>query len=474
MKRAILYRFIGVLLLALLVSSIVSYFFVERQLRADNVTNMLHTINVVDYALDYEGDLQTNLRNLYESTLEENIRVSIIGNEGTVWADTGTLDITLLSNHFDREEIQHTIEEGTAYSIRYSETLKQNMMYVASLSQKEDCIIRMAVPYDGIFTYMVTIFPTLLAGTVIGFCIAIVLAAGFANTITEPLKKISDEMKNINYNNLDFTFEKYKYEELNVISDTTLKLSEEIREHLQQLEVEKKIRQKFFSNASHELKTPITSIKGYADLLDKDFVQDEVTKKDFYTRILKETDNMANLINDILMISRLEAKEAEVTFSMIRMVPLLDEILQSLEPIASEHEVCVHKEYEPITIEASAKQLQELLTNLISNGIMYSKPGGNVWVQISKVGESMQIVVKDDGMGISLENQERIFERFYRVDKGRSKKMGGTGLGLSIVKHIVEFYEGSIHLISKEGEGSTFTIMIPMHRTKIQLQQASL
>ena len=244
------------------------------------------------------------------------------------------------------------------------------------------------------------------------------------------------------------------------------KVAEEIREHMDRLEKEKRIRQEFFSNASHELKTPITSVRGYAELLDQGFVTDEAVKKDFIARILKETDNMTNLINDILMISRLEAKEAEVTYSTVRMVPLLTEIFESVEPIAAEYQVTLHKECEPVSIEASAKQLRELIMNLVSNGIKYNHPGGNVWVEISARGTDMCVRVRDDGCGIRKEDQDRIFERFYRVDKGRSKKMGGTGLGLSIVKHIAEYYNGHIELESEPGKGSCFTVTIPGNQTK--------
>ena len=170
-----------------------------------------------------------------------------------------------------------------------------------------------------------------------------------------------------------------------------------------------------------------------------------------------------SLINDpdCFCLCVLEAKEAEVTYSMVRIAPLLTEIFESAEPIAAEYQVTLHKECEPLTIEASAKQLRELIMNLVSNGIKYNHPGGNVWVEISSEGPDMCIRVRDDGCGISKEEQERVFERFYRVDKGRSKKMGGTGLGLSIVKHIVEFYGGHIELTSTPGKGSCFTVTIP-------------
>ena len=195
----------------------------------------------------------------------------------------------------------------------------------------------MAVPYTNMLDYMILIFPVLLLGTGIAFAMSVVIAVRFTNTITTPLNEISREMEKVRSDNPSFTFKTYKDKELNVMSATTMKMAEEIREHMDRLEKEKRIRQEFFSNASHELKTPITSVRGYAELLDQGFVTDEAVKKDFIARILKETDNMTNLINDILMISRLEAKEAEVTYSTVRMVPLLTEIFESVEPLSLIH-----------------------------------------------------------------------------------------------------------------------------------------
>ena len=199
---------------------------------------------------------------------------------------------------------------------------------------------------------------------------------------------------------------------------------------MNQIELERQIRQEFFSNASHELKTPITSVQGYAELLESGIIQDEDQKMDFVRRIKKEAVHMTSLINDILMISRLETKEAEVVCQDVRMAIVLDDVLESLKPLAAFHEVLVHAECKPLCI----------------NAIKYNKPGGEVWVTITEENREMIIRVRDNGMGIPKESLGRIFERFYRVDKGRSRKQGGTGLGLSIVKHIVSFYHGTIAL----------------------------
>ena len=464
MKRAILLRFVAILMLALAVSSVFSYYFIGKNMLKSNRESMLNTIHVVDYSLNYDGDLQEQLSRLHEATMDENSRVTIIGEDGTVVADNEIEQVDSLENHLEREEVKEALRSGSGFATRNSESLGENMLYVAVHSKKGPYVVRMAVPYTNMLDYMILIFPVLLLGTGIAFAMSVVIAVRFTNTITTPLNEISREMEKVRSDNPSFTFKTYK--ELNVISATTMKMAEEIREHMDRLEKEKRIRQEFFSNASHELKTPITSVRGYAELLDQGFVTDEAVKKDFIARILKETDNMTNLINDILMISRLEAKEAEVTYSTVRMVPLLTEIFESVEPIAAEYQVTLHKECEPVSIEASAKQLRELIMNLVSNGIKYNHPGGNVWVEISARGTDMCVRVRDDGCGIRKEDQDRIFERFYRVDKGRSKKMGGTGLGLSIVKHIAEYYNGHIELESEPGKGSCFTVTIPGNQTK--------
>jgi len=173
---------------------------------------------------------------------------------------------------------------------------------------------------------------------------------------------------------------------------------------------------------------------------------------------------MTNLINDILMISRLETKEAEVLLTDVRISPLLNEVCKSLEPLAKEYQVDLKTNCKPLSMYANTQQLRELLNNLIINAIKYNKPGGEVVVTINSETKEVVITVEDTGVGIPEDSIQRIFERFYRVDKGRSKKVGGTGLGLSIVKHIVNYYEGSIQVESKLMEGTKFTVRLPIKK----------
>ena len=192
-------------------------------------------------------------------------------------------------------------------------------------------------------------------------------------------------------------------------------------------------------------------------------MKDEAMRQDFIHRIRMEASNMTSLINDILMISRLESREARLSYTNVDLKGIVDEVVNSVRPIAEKNQIYVHKRCDPAVIWADEKQMRELISNLVSNAVKYNRQGGQVWVLIKdeKENSSVVIQVRDNGMGIPEESLPRIFERFYRVEKGRSKKAGGTGLGLAIVKHIVTYYKGTIDVKSKLDEGTEFTIRLP-------------
>lgn len=464
MKKAILVRFSMILFVALAVSSAISYFFMGNKLLAENEKNLLNLVHMIDYSIPYGSDLQEECMRIKEQLADVNVRITIIRTDGVVLADTQAAEYAEMENHLEREEMKAALSGRAGFAKRYSATLQEEMLYVADRSVNGSFVIRAATVYTGLKDYFASIAPALLIGAAAAYAIGAVVCLRFADTISEPLMEISGELQKIHTNTWDFSFQRYKYGELNIISEAVMRLAEEVKAQISRLEFEKKVRQEFFSNASHELKTPITAIRGYAELLDQGFVEEEEVKNRFIKRILRSTDQMTQLIEDILMISRLETKDTEVTFSLVKLMPLVQEIFDAVEPIASKYQVTLHLEGEPVVLEASRKQMRELLMNLIVNGIKYNHPGGNVWVKLASGGHHAVIRVKDDGMGILEEEQNRIFERFYRVDKGRSKKLGGTGLGLSIVKHIVEFNEGYLRLKSQINAGSEFIISLPKER----------
>lgn len=225
------------------------------------------------------------------------------------------------------------------------------------------------------------------------------------------------------------------------------------------------IRQNFFSNASHELKTPITSIKGYSELLNSDMEFSDHQKKEFIERISKESDNLTSLINDILTISRIESGESKKDNESINLRTETEEILKSLNPEIYDKKLIVDIICDDVTVEAERNKITALISNLISNAVKYNTEKGKVSIDISYKDNKLYIEVADTGIGIPKHEQQRVFERFYRVDKGRSKKTAGTGLGLSIVKHIVAYYNGTIEIESDINKGTLIKVMLNLEQT---------
>lgn len=463
MRRAILKKFILVLLAALFINSIIFYLISSHMILNMATKDMTYTIEMIDRLLNYEDEAGLNgqVERMEEFTGAEDTRVTLIRFDGTVVFDTDAAT-QKLDNHLGRTEVQEALSSGIGYAKRYSETLRKHLLYAAYRSPRSDMILRISVPYSGLSEYLPMLLPAALISFLAALACAFVFTKRFVDSVTKPLRDIATELQKVKGDYTELHFGSCLYPELNVIAETTMEMSKNVKDYLSRIEKEKHIRQEFFSNASHELKTPITSIQGYAELIESGMIQDESMKLDFIRRIKKEAANMAGLINDILMISRLEAKDAEVLVSDVRISPLLEDIVDSLKPAAADSQVFVHIDCQPLCVRANPQQMKELLSNLVGNAVKYNHPGGQVWVNIREQDENIVIRVRDNGVGIPQESLDRIFERFYRVDKGRSRKQGGTGLGLSIVKHIVNFYHGSIRVTSELEKGTKFTVMIPV------------
>ena len=222
------------------------------------------------------------------------------------------------------------------------------------------------------------------------------------------------------------------------------------------------IRSEFTANVSHELKTPLTSIKGFTDMLSSGMVTSPADQKRFITMIGVEVDRLIDLINDILKLSELESVAIDQTEERSAVLDAAHDTASLLEPSAKAAGVTLAVEGEPVIVGVPMSRLKELLFNLMGNGIKYSENGGTVTTRVHVQDGKAVISVEDHGIGIPEEDQSRVFERFYRVEKGRARKNGGTGLGLAIVKHITQLYGGTVGLESQVGKGSTFTVILPI------------
>ena len=217
------------------------------------------------------------------------------------------------------------------------------------------------------------------------------------------------------------------------------------------------MRQEFTANVSHELKTPLTSISGYAEMIESGIAKDGDVKT-FAAKIHKEAGRLVTLIGDIIRLSQLDEELSQVQPVRVDMASLVEECTDSLVISADKHKVSLETDVTPCTVRGDRNMLYELIYNLCDNAIRYNKENGSVLVSVKPRDGKVVLKVKDTGIGIPKEHQARIFERFYRVDKSRSKQTGGTGLGLAIVKHIAEQHKAQISLESEEGAGSVITV----------------
>ena len=220
------------------------------------------------------------------------------------------------------------------------------------------------------------------------------------------------------------------------------------------------LRREFSANVSHELKTPLTSISGFAEIIQDGFVKSEDIKM-FAGRIYKEAQRLIQLVQDVIKISQLDEKEIPYEWQNEDLYCLVKDVLDHLAEVAKKQDVQMDIEGDRTILRTVRPILEEALYNLCDNAIKYNKPGGNVRIVLSEDPYEIRIAVKDTGIGIPQEDQGRVFERFYRVDKSHSKEIGGTGLGLSIVKHGVTFLGGSLELESEEGKGTKITMVFP-------------
>ena len=461
MKRAIVKRFIVVLIVAMAISSIVISMSYYRLASHRVMEDMKPVLLLLDATIDWESsDLEKQIVEISKQ-MNDDYRITLIDQDGSVLADSETGNPETMENHKNRKEVKEAFQDGFGTKVRNSSTIKGSMMYAAYCSPTQHKVIRISIHHDVITDLMKMMVPSIAISLLLALSVAGVLTNKFANSVTKPILEISHKLEGIYDEKIDFNFPHYQYDELNIIARTTTDMSKSVQDYIRKLEKEKTIRQEFFSNASHELKTPLTAIRGYAELLQSVMASDTNMQKEFLGRIHSEVEEMTSLINDILMISRLETKELMPNKEMLSVKLVAEEVQKTLKPLADENNVSLEIHCCDDFVYMDRSHLQGILSNLMGNAVKYNRPGGFVQTDITMDSTSLSIRVEDSGIGIAKEDQKRIFERFYRVDKGRSKRVAGTGLGLSIVKHVTEFYGGCVSVESQSGVGSTFLVQLP-------------
>lgn len=385
---------------------------------------------------------------------DSSYRLTLISDDGKVLFDSKA-NVSEMENHSDRHEIQKAKKIGSGESHRYSDTLMEKTIYVATQLPSKT-ILRISTSINSIWSMILELIPSFIFIFIFLSIFSGILSHFLSIHIVTPLNNL----------NLDDPISNKIYDEvsplLNRIHQQNRKIKQQMTELQQKVDENinaQNVRAEFSANVSHELKTPLQSIIGYTELLENNLVKPEDTSR-FISSIKKESQRLVALINDIIHLSQLDENE-EVKFEKTNLDEIITETISLLKSSAIKKNITLN--FTNISrspfIYAVPSYVQEIVYNLIDNAIRYNKKNGTVFISL-KPGEKGKIVftVEDTGIGIPQEDQERIFERFYRVDKSHSRETGGTGLGLSIVKHAVQIHKAKLKLFSQVDNGTKISV----------------
>ncbi|MDO4307222.1 MAG: ATP-binding protein [Eubacteriales bacterium] len=373
-------------------------------------------------------------------------RITLADADGKVLFDSEK-DPEMLENHSNRPEFIQAAKEGYGELVRFSDTFSKQTFYCA-LRLDDGKILRVARTTDSVFHTMMSGF-TLLGILMIG----ILLLDFFLVQ-----KQTNDLIAPINALDLEHPLREVCYEELRPLLVRVDQQNEQIARQIEELKEAEAMRREFSANVSHELKTPLMSISGYAELMMNGMVPEDKVPE-FSGRIYHEAGRLSSLVADIIQLSRLEEKGSELDFAPVDIYDLAQEVASHLQASAEKKKISISVEGEPEQVEGMSQVLYEVFYNVADNAVRYTEEGGTVRISVGKKKGHPYYRVEDNGIGIPENEQKRVFERFYRVDKSHSRETGGTGLGLSIVKHGAAMHHADLQLKSAPGNGTLIELV---------------
>ena len=431
-REFILVALSSILLTTVLVTAVFSGFF-----RNEILDELRTCARVIQSAGIFDGQEE-----VYTDVGADELRITLIDTDGTVIYDN---DVAVgdLDNHGNRPEVELASEQGEGLAVRRSNTLDRDAFYYA-VQQEDGTVLRVAKEASSVWDIFRSALPISLALALLILILCILLSARATKSLMAPITQLAEH--------LDEEETMPVYKEMIPFVNTIRKQHDDIMRNA-------KMRQDFTANVSHELKTPLTSISGYAELIEHNMVsQTDIPR--FAGEIHRSATRLLTTINDIIKLSELDVMETTtLVLDRLPLYQMAENCVDMLQVNAEKHQVTLKLEGEPAYIMGNREMVDEVLYNLCDNAIRYNNINGSVVVRVKPEGEKVRLCVEDTGIGIPEKHQSRVFERFYRVDKSRSKATGGTGLGLAIVKHIVAQHEAEMKLESEPRKGTRITIL---------------
>lgn len=435
MKKKINLQFMFISAVGILLTFCLSTVIFYELFKSEVVDELKTYADVIKETQSYDQILQGE----YDPDVDD-LRITMIKKDGEVFYDSFA-DAKKMENHANRQEVRQALKHGNGKAIRTSDTLDKNTFYYA-VRLDDGNILRVAKESRSIWSVFIKVTPAILILILVIFAISKMLSDVLTKSLLLPIEEMSE--------NLDHLDDITTYKELMPFINT-------IQEQHKNILMNAKMRQEFTANVSHELKTPLTAISGYSELIQNGMTNEEETIR-FAGEIHKSAKRLLTLINDTIRLSQLDTSEQKVIYEAIDLYKIAEDCVNMLKFSAENHGITISIHGTNAYLEGNKEMLEEVVYNLCDNAIRYNNEGGKVDVTVKPVKGKIYLCVEDNGIGISKEHQERIFERFYRVDKSRSKSTGGTGLGLAIVKHIIQQHGAHMELTSEKGKGTKIEI----------------
>lgn len=416
--------------------------------------------NVISNLVLSSGSLSGQVSEDVERETEEvaNVyqgRVMIVNQNLTVIKDTYGLEEGKIA--ISKEIVQCFQQSGAKYVNEIGDYIQLTLPIVEPASERIRGVILVSFSTKNLNLVEESVnYRAILLLVAIAICI-LIFSLTYSSILSKPLLKVTESIDEITRGDTDVSLALSTYSELVTVSDSFNKMTGYIRE-------QDTARQEFVSNVSHELKTPLASMKVLSDSLLSQEGMPEELYREFLVDITDEIERMTKIINDLLSMVKTEKNTANMVISNININDLLEKLLKRLRPIAATRNIeVIYESYRPVMADVDEVKMSIALNNLIENAVKYNYDDGWVRVTLNADHKFFYVKIEDSGVGIPDEFQDKVFERFYRVDKARSRETGGTGLGLALTRNVVLLHRGSIKLYSKEKEGTTFTVRIPLN-----------
>lgn len=461
-----------VTLLGVFLSYEIERYFYDRLLsNLQTETNVIQSL-LKEASVRKEAKERT-VANLSAISAAAHMRITLIDSTGKVIYESSLADSLLptLENHLQRPELVQARKERFGSNARMSKSISHNLIYVARFVEPTMFrnssfpllnYVRVAVELSELDQAIEEIRLKILGAVLVVLATIIATSYIVSKRISHPLVEIGEIITDIKGGNFDRKLPVRSKDEIGRVAELINELTDKLKSDIEQLKKLERVRSEFLGNVSHELRTPIFSLKGFLETLLDGAINDQNVNRKFVEKAYHHASRLDALLNDLIEISRIESGEMKMSFRYFEVVAFLRQLAEDYTDAAvkKHQKLVLHLPEAKITVFGDKERLRQALGNIIDNAIKYSQSEATISVMLEIHDGLATLSISDNGSGIEPEHLPRIFERFYRVDKTRSREVGGTGLGLAIVKHIIEAHGSKVAVQSKTGKGTTFSFSL--------------